>query len=158
MVDIRKEHIMEWRIDKQYNLEKKDIDDIFEIRTEVFVHEQNCSSPDKDYRDEDAYHMFLRNSVSDEIIVYLRILEKGAAYPEVSIGRLLVNKRYRRRGYAAQAMAKALEFIKYQLGEVNIRISAQEYLIEFYEKKGFVIISNVYLEENIPHVEMLKLG
>lgn len=149
---------MEWRIDRLCSLDEKDIEDIFDIRTKVFVEEQKCSAPDRDYKDEDAYHLFLKNSVSGEIIAYLRILDKGVVYPEVSIGRLLVNEKYRRRGYARQAVLKALDFIKYQLGETNVRISAQHYMAEFYIKEGFIISSSIYLEENIPHVEMLRLG
>ncbi|SHK11368.1 ElaA protein [Hathewaya proteolytica DSM 3090] len=147
---------MDWRIDKLSNLEKHDIDRIFEIRTKVFVEEQKCSSPDRDNKDDDAYHLFLMNYVSGEIIAYLRILERGVAYGEVSIGRLLVNPSYRRRGYAREAIHKAFDFIMYNLGESSIRISAQEHLVEFYESEGFRKTSSVYIEENIPHIEMLR--
>lgn len=150
--------MMQWKLGKLNELTEDEVKKIFHIRTEVFVVEQKCSDPDRDNRDDEAYHLFLidNDTDTDDIVAYLRILDKGVAYDEVSIGRFLVNKNYRRRGFAKEALKRAMDFIENDLKEIEIRISAQEYLKSFYENVGFKAVSDVYLEENIPHIEMIK--
>lgn len=89
------------------------------------------------------------------IIAYLRILEKGISYDEISIGRVLINKDYRGKGLARKLMLKAIEFIENNINEKEIKISAQAYLLDFYRSLGFNEVSEVYLEDNIPHIDML---
>lgn len=129
--------------------------EIFKIRNEVFVVEQNCVYQDCDDKDKDAYYLFIRDKQG--IIAYLRILGRGVSYPEVSIGRVLSNKKYRGQGFGQTIMVKAIEFINNTLNENEVRISAQEYAISFYETVGFKVVSESYLEDNIPHVEMLLI-
>jgi len=85
----------------------------------------------------------------------LRILEKGASYNEVSIGRVLVDSKHRGKGLAREMLLKAIDYIEEHLKEKEIRISAQEYLMDFYKSVGFIINSDGYLEDGIPHIEML---
>lgn len=144
---------MEWKIKKFEDLTLGEIYNILKVRCEVFVVEQQCSYQDCDGKDKNAYHLFLENN--GNIIAYLRILVKGVSYEEVSIGRFLVAKEYRKKGIAREMLVKGIKFIEESLNETSIRISGQEYLKDFYESHGFKIVSDIYLEDNIPHVEML---
>lgn len=143
---------MNWKIKKFQELNKDEIYEILKTRNEVFVIEQRCFYQECDGKDKNAYHLFAEEN--GKIIAYLRILEKGASYAEISIGRVLVSRDYRQKGLAKQMMLKAIEFIENELKEQSIRISAQEYLIDFYKSLGFEKVSDLYLEDGIPHLEM----
>ncbi|MBK5241716.1 GNAT family N-acetyltransferase [Clostridium sp.] len=144
---------MNWIIKKFNELSSDELYEILKLRSEVFVVEQECIYEDCDGKDKKSYHLFAEQN--GEILVYLRILEKGVSYNEISIGRVLANKRYRGRGFAKQMMIRAIEFIEHYLKENEIRISGQEYLLDFYTSFGFVKVSESYLEDDIPHIEML---
>ena len=88
------------------------------------------------------------------IVAYSRIVPKGIGYENISIGRVLVLNSHRRRGIAQKMMKVALEFIKNNLNENIVVLSAQEYVKEMYSSVGFKVISDVYDEVNIPHVKM----
>lgn len=144
---------MKWEIKKFEELKSEEMYEIFKIRNEVFVVEQQCIYQDCDNKDRNAYHLFaLKNG---RVAAYLRILDKGISYDEISIGRVIVGREYRGKGLAKEMMLKAIEFIESNLNETTIRISAQQYLLNFYKSLGFDQVSDVYLEDNIPHVEML---
>jgi ElaA protein len=144
---------MNYNIKKFSELENNELYQILELRCEVFVVEQNCAYNDVDNKDQDAYHLLLQDN--KKIVAGLRILKKGVSYDQISIGRVVVNKEYRGRGIAKDMMLKAIEFIENNLGEKEIKISAQAYLIDFYKSIGFVEVSKVYLEDDIPHIDML---
>ncbi|MCY6371687.1 GNAT family N-acetyltransferase [Clostridium ganghwense] len=144
---------MNWKIKKFKELSGEEMYEILKRRNEIFVVEQKCIYQDCDNKDKSAYHLFLDKN--GKIIAYLRILEKGVSYNEISIGRVLVDKDYRGKGLARQMLLKVIDFIKNNLDETIIRISAQEYLTRFYKSLGFEEVSDVYLEDNIPHIEML---
>lgn len=144
---------MNYNIKKFSELENNELYQILELRCEVFVVEQNCPYNDVDNKDQDAYHLLLQDN--KKIVAGLRILKKGVSYDQISIGRVVVNKEYRGRGIAKDMMLKAIEFIENNLGEKEIKISAQAYLIDFYKSIGFVEVSQVYLEDDIPHIDML---
>ncbi|MGH4122416.1 MAG: GNAT family N-acetyltransferase [Clostridium sp.] len=144
---------MKWEIKKFKELSGEEVYEILKLRSEVFVIEQQCIYEECDGKDKKSYHLFARED--GEILVYLRILEKGVTYNEISIGRVLTDKKYRGKGLAKQMMLRAIGFIENNLNEKTIRISAQEYLLNFYSSLGFVGVSDVYLEDDIPHVEML---
>jgi ElaA protein len=126
---------------------------ILKVRNEIFVVEQNCVYQDCDGKDQWAYHLYFEEN--GEIIAYLRILEKGISYDEISIGRVLVKENQRKKSLARKLMLKAIDFIESSLNETSIRISAQQYLVEFYKSLGFSAVSEMYLEDDIPHQEML---
>lgn len=126
---------------------------ILKVRTEVFIVEQNCPYPEVDGKDLQSYHLYKEEN--GEIIAYLRILARGVSYKELSIGRVLVKKEYRGRKLAQQMMEHALQFIQNELNETTVKIQAQEYLRKFYRSFGFEAISETYLEDNIPHIDML---
>lgn len=126
---------------------------ILKERTEVFVVEQNCPYPEVDGKDVQSLHLFKEEN--GMIIAYLRILPKGVSYEELSIGRVLVKKEYRGQKIAHQLMSEALHIIHHELMETTVKIQAQQYLRKFYESFGFEAISDMYLEDNIPHIDML---
>lgn len=144
---------MNWKIKRFEELTTTELYEILRVRAEVFVVEQNCVYQDLDMKDKKAFHLFCEEN--GEIAAYLRILEKGISYPEISIGRVLTRESYRRKGLSRGLMTKAISFVKEELKEPEIRISAQLYLKAFYESLGFAATSEIYLEDGIEHVEML---
>lgn len=132
------------------------IDEMYEIaksRFEVFVCEQEITDEqDFDDKDKVSYHVMLKDE--GRIIAYSRIVPKKVAYENISIGRVLVLKGYRRKGIAQKMMKSALEFIKNNLNENVVVLSAKEYAKEMYLSVGFKVVSDIYDEVNIPHVKM----
>lgn len=126
---------------------------ILKERTDVFVVEQHCPYPEVDGKDVQSYHLFKEEK--GEIIAYLRILPPGVSCIEVSIGRVLVKKEYRGQKLAKQILKESLRFITDELKEKTVKIQAQEYLRDFYRSFGFEVISETYLEDGIPHIDML---
>ena len=149
----RIEVIMEFKLKKFNELTVDELYKILRVRNEVFVVEQNCIYQDCDNKDYEAYHLFCENN--HEVIAYLRILNRGVSYGEVSIGRVLVKENYRHTGLSKEIMLKALKFIEENLKETEVRISAQVYIKRFYEGVGFKVVSEEYLEDDIPHVQMI---
>ena len=144
---------MNWNVKKFEELKCEEIYKILQIRNKIFIVEQKCAYQDCDGKDKKSYHLYLEDK--GEVISYSRILLRKVSYNEVSIGRVLVNKNYRGTGIARKMMIEAINFIEKNLGEKEIKIQAQCYLIHFYKSLGFKEISNEYLEDNIPHIDML---
>ncbi|WP_434799544.1 GNAT family N-acetyltransferase [Terrisporobacter vanillatitrophus] len=144
---------MNWKIKKFNELNVEEIYKILALRNEVFIVEQECPYLDCDDKDLNSYHLF--SEENGEIVAYLRILEKGVSYDEISIGRVAVKKSYRGKGISRKMMLKAIEFIENNLAEDAIKIQAQSYLLNFYSSLGFKAVSQEYLEDNIPHIDML---
>lgn len=144
---------MEFKIKQFSDLKKEELYKIIKTRIDIFVIEQNCPYQECDNKDQASWHLYY--PVEDEIAAYLRIIPAGISYKEPSIGRVLVKKEYRRDGLGLKMMKKAKSFIKNSLDENKIRISAQEYILNFYKDLGFKVISDRYLEDGIPHYEML---
>ncbi|WP_419750697.1 GNAT family N-acetyltransferase [Terrisporobacter petrolearius] len=144
---------MNWKIKKFNELNIEEIYKILALRNEIFIVEQECPYLDCDDKDLNSYHLFLREN--GEIVSYLRILEKGVSYDEISIGRVAVKKSYRGKGISRKMMLQAIEFIENNLTENTIKIQAQAYLLDFYSSLGFKAVSEEYLEDNIPHIDMI---
>ena len=147
---------VEWKIKRFEELTTTELYEILRVRAEVFVVEQTCIYQDLDEKDKRAYHLYCEES--GKVKAYLRILDRGISYPEISIGRVLTTENNRRKGLAREMMKNAIDFICKDLGENQIRISGQLYLQAFYESLGFQTVSEMYLEDDIPHVEMLYGG
>lgn len=145
---------MEWKIKRFDDLTIRELYSILELRNKVFVVEQECIYQDCDGKDLSSYHLFAIEN--NEVLAYLRILDKGISYDEISIGRVVVNKIHRGKDLGKKAMEKAIEYINDIYGKSKIRISAQVYIKDFYKSLGFEDVSNVYLEDDIPHIEMLR--
>lgn len=119
-------------------------------RIKVFVVEQNCPYQEVDDEDVLAYHVCLKKG--EKPIAYTRIINH---IEDVTFGRVLVVKDQRGKKLGETIVAKTIEVIKTKFPNKEIRISAQHYLVEFYQSFGFRAISEVYLEDNIPHIDML---
>lgn len=130
--------------------------EILKLRQEVFVVEQNAAYLDNDGLDYKAYHFWASLPHSLEVIAYCRLIPAGLKYPEISLGRVVVAPRFRRQQLAQNLVSKALFFQAQVLKNTANRISAQTYLIDWYTTWGFKIVSEQYLEDGLPHVEMLK--
>ena len=128
--------------------------DIIALRLKVFVVEQDCVYLDLDGKDKKSYHFFGRDGKGN-LVITARILPAGVAYKEVSIGRVCVDASIRGRKLGPTLMEQVLLFCREEFGLVAIRLSAQAHLENFYKKHGFISTGNTYLEDNIPHVEML---
>ena len=139
---------------RSYNdLTKRELFDIYFLRQEVFIVEQNCVYQDIDQKDHYSYHLM---AYDNEILVaYLRIVHPGISYDEPSIGRVLTKIGYRGRGISKSIMQSAIQKVRDVYKHSNIRISAQEYLIPFYTSLNFESVGEVYLEDDIPHIEMM---
>lgn len=144
---------MEFKIKTFDELSNKELYSILRLRSEIFVVEQNCVYQDMDNKDLKAFHLMAIDE--GQIVAYLRILNKGVSYKEISIGRVVVKKEYRRRKLGLEIINRAIDYIKNIMKENEIRISAQVYAKNLYKKAGFKEVSEEYLEDDIPHVEML---
>ncbi|MCI6023560.1 MAG: GNAT family N-acetyltransferase [Oscillospiraceae bacterium] len=140
---------------KHFNdLTTKELYEILRLRVDVFVVEQKCSYSEVDGKDLDAWHLWFEDE--DGIAGYLRLLAPGVSFKEASIGRVIAKKR--RCGIGSKLMQAGIEKMKEIYGDTDIRIEAQVYAREFYEKAGFVKVSEEFLDDGIPHIEMLRKG
>lgn len=128
---------------------------LLQLRIDIFVVEQNCPYPELDGKDLNAYHVLLYDE-DERLAGTARILAPGVSYKEVSIGRVAIAEKYRGNTYGHLIMESALNFIHEKFGDSAVKISAQEHLQHFYNQHGFETISETYLEDDIPHVAMLK--
>lgn len=127
---------------------------ILQLRSEVFVVEQNCVYQDIDGKDHKAIHVI--GEFEGEITAYCRIFDKGNYFDQASIGRVIVKENFRDRKWGHDLIKEAIGAIEKYYGESQITISAQLYLKKFYESHGFLQTSEEYLEDGIPHIEMKK--
>ncbi|MBM7554318.1 GNAT family N-acetyltransferase [Thalassobacillus pellis] len=145
---------MVWKQKHFHELDRKELYKILQIRVNIFVVEQNCPYPELDGYDEDAIHLWMEEG--DDIAAYCRLVPGGTKYELPSIGRVLVHKEYRGNGYARTLMEKALAVLEEQWKEKGIFLQGQEHLRGFYQSCGFQPVSDVYLDDGIPHVDMIK--
>ena len=134
-------------------LSKEKLYQIIRLRLEVFVLEQNCIYQDLDNKDQKAIHLV--GEEDGKVIAYTRLFKKGDYFENASIGRVIVKKESRKKDYGKKIMQKSIEELKNEHNEENIEISAQKYLIKFYDDLGFKKIGEEYLEDNIPHIKMV---
>ncbi len=124
---------------------------IVALRERVFVVEQNCPYLDADGVDPQCRHLWAEHE-SGAIHAYLRVVPAGVKFAEVSIGRVITAPEARGTGLGKMLMQRGLEIA----GAVPVRIGAQAHLEKFYTELGFVRTSDVYDEDGIPHIEMLR--
>ena len=144
---------LNWTYKHFTSLNTKELYTILSLRSEVFVVEQNCVYLDTDQKDLDAWH--LCGWQDDVLVAYVRILAPGVSYEEASIGRVLTNPAFRKNGYGVELMNVAIEKTLQQFNVQKIKIGAQLYLLNFYSNLGFIQTSEIYMEDGIPHIEML---
>lgn len=148
---------LNWQIKPYNDLNLNELYDIIALRLKVFVVEQDCVYQDLDGKDKKCYHVFCRDGKGN-IVCTARILHPGVSYPEVSIGRVVVDETVRKNGVGHELIKKCTAFINEEFGDVSISISAQKHLEGFYEQHGFKSVGNEYLEDGIPHLEMKYTG
>jgi len=135
-------------------LTTQELYDILQLRTEVFVVEQDCVYQDMDGKDQKALHVIgYKNS---RVVAYTRIFKSGDYFDYASIGRVVVSKQEREHKYGNDIMKASIEAIKNHYNETMIKISAQTYLKRFYNNLEFFEVGEEYLEDGIPHVAMIK--
>ncbi|GLI57158.1 acetyltransferase [Propionigenium maris DSM 9537] len=138
---------------KKFNeLTLEELYEIFRLRSEVFVVEQKCIYNDIDGKDMDSLHVMIKDS--GRIEAYLRVIKPGVSYEECSLGRVLVAKEARGKGLARRIVREGIDCITKGWNERKITIGAQEYLKEFYGSFGFKAVSDMYIEDGIPHLDM----
>lgn len=143
-----------WKIKNFKEISSEELYSILQARAEVFVVEQNCIYQDIDGTDDKAFHFW--SEKDGKILAYCRIFPPGIKYNEASIGRVLTTSAGRGKNIGRQMMQYAVEIIENQLNTSKIRISAQDYLLKFYSEFGFEDTGKKYLEDGIPHTEMLR--
>ena len=145
---------MEFLVKKFDDLSINELYAIFQLRSEVFVVEQDCVYQDLDFKDQKAVHVFgLKNN---KIIAYTRIFKPGDYFKEASIGRVVVKDTERKYGYGHDLIKASINAITTNFNTLEITISAQVYLKKFYETHGFLKVGEEYLEDGIPHIEMIR--
>lgn len=142
-----------WKIKTFEEFTVPELYNVLKARINVFVVEQNCPYPDLDDYDQKAVHIWAEQD--GEVLANCRIFDKGIKYPEASIGRVLTTEKARGKNLGKQLIAYAMETIEARFRTDEIRISAQDYLLKFYGEFGFEDTGKKYLEDDIPHTEML---
>ena len=135
-------------------LTTQQLHDLMRLRIDVFVVEQDCPYPEIDGRDLDATHIL--GTDNDEIVAYTRILPAGSVFPEVSFGRVVVAQSHRGKSLGHDLLKFTLATIEAEHGNIPVRISAQVYLVGYYQQYGFEIAGEEYLEDGLPHIDMLR--
>jgi len=148
--------MIQWQWDRFADLSAPQLYAVCAAREAVFVVEQSCPYQELDGLDLDAMHLI--GWSGSEVAAYLRVLGPGVRYAEPSIGRVLTSKPFRGTGVGRTLVEMSLEYIDRHHPGQGMRISAQAHLERFYGSFGFVTASERYLEDDIPHVEMLRPG
>lgn len=135
-------------------LTTQELYEILQLRSQVFVVEQDCVYQDLDGKDQKALHIL--GFKDEKVVAYTRIFKPGFYFDEASIGRVVVAENQRKYKYGYTIMEASIAAIKEAYNETTIKISAQCYLKKFYNNLGFTEIGVEYLEDGIPHIAMLK--
>jgi ElaA protein len=144
---------LHWTLKKFEELTPAELYAIMQLRNEVFVVEQNCVYQDADNKDQKSFHFMGWDNTT--LVAYTRIIPQGISYTEASIGRVVSSPKYRGTGAGRTLMQLSINNT-FKLFNCNaIKIGGQLYLKKFYESLGFVQCSDQYLEDNIPHIEMI---
>lgn len=128
--------------------------DLLQLRSEVFVVEQDCVYQDIDGKDQKALHVL--GYKNKTLVAYTRIFKPGDYFIEASIGRVVVKQIERQHKYGYDIMNASIKAIKTYYNRTEIKISAQVYLKRFYNNLEFKEIGEAYLEDGIPHIAMLR--
>ena len=144
-----------WIVEDFDNLNVSQWHKVLMLRADVFVVEQNCVYQDPDLKDPKAKHVLCFDKDSN-VIATARILDEGISYDTPSIGRVVVKENFRGTGISDQLMKKSINTILTFCKKKTIKISAQKHLTSFYERYGFKTSGSSYLEDDIPHILMIR--
>lgn len=142
---------MELVVKRFKELSAQELYEIYRLRVSVFIVEQKCYYQEVDDADQRAYHVWLKDE--DGIEAYLRVLDPGVVFPQAAIGRVIAVKR--RCGLGTRIVSEGLRVAREKLGAKEVCIEAQTYARKLYEALGFVQTSEEFLEDGIPHIQML---
>lgn len=149
--------VVRWHARRFHELDADTLYALLKLRSEVFVVEQQCVYLDPDGKDRhpEAVHLF---GIADDgaIAAYLRILPPGLSYPQVSFGRVLTAPAFRGRGLGDPMLHAALDEIAARWPGHDVQIGAQAHLQHYYGRHGFEPSSDPYLDDGIPHIDMLR--
>lgn len=144
----------EFKIKPFTALSTQELYEVVKLRIEVFIVEQNCVYQDIDGKDQKALHVLGYHE--GELVAYCRLFDAGYYFDNASIGRVIVAEKHRENKWGHDLMREAIAGVSTHFGKSQITISAQLYLQKFYESHGFVKTSEMYLEDDIPHIQMKR--
>ena len=144
---------LNWALKPFEELTTEELYTILQLRSEVFVVEQNCIYQDVDGKDLKSTHLMAWDGKN--LAAYTRLVPAGISFAEASIGRVITSPRYRGLGIGITLMEKSIAYTLNIYNTNKIRIGAQLYLKKFYENLGFVTEGEEFLEDGIPHIEMV---
>jgi len=146
--------MLTWKTMSFTDFTVKELYEVLQLRSEVFVVEQDCVYQDIDFKDQKALHVL--GYKSEKLVAYTRVFKPGDYFDEASIGRVVVHKNERKYGYGHDLLKESINVIETQFGTNTIHISAQTYLEKFYNTHEFVQAGEGYFEDGIPHIKMIK--
>lgn len=146
--------MLETQIKTFNELSTQELYDLLQLRSEIFVVEQDCVYQDLDGKDHKALHIL--GYKANKIVAYTRVFKPGDYFKESSIGRVVVKANERQHKYGYDIMNASIRAIKTYFNETTIRISAQVYLRKFYGNLEFKAVGEEYFEDGIVHINMIK--
>ena len=144
---------LNWVLKSFEELKTPELYAILQLRSEVFVVEQNCVYQDIDGKDNKSFHLMAFDG--DYLTAYCRLVRPGISFTEASIGRGISSPKYRGKGIGIELIERAIKHTLSVYQTEKIKIGAQLYLHKFYSSFGFIQTSEVYLEDDIEHIDML---
>jgi ElaA protein len=144
---------MEWICKKWEDLERNEIFDMYKLRTDIFVVEQDCAYPEVDDFDKQVMHLFAY--ADGQLAAYSRLCPPHTVYPEASLGRVLCNNAFRGQGLGRELVQRSLSLMQKDFPKEAIKAQAQQYLESFYQSFGFKTITKPYLDFGVAHVDMV---
>jgi ElaA protein len=150
--------MVSWQCSTFSELSNEELYAILKARQVVFIVEQNCAFLDADDVDQQCRHLMAWRGEPPHrvLLAYARVVPPGLKYVEPSIGRVVTTPEARGQGYGKELMRRATEKTESLYPGLAIRIGAQQYLERFYGRLGYQTVSKPYIEDGIPHVEMLR--
>jgi len=145
-----------WRFAHFDQLTPRQVHDLYRLRVEVFVLEQNCPFQDVDGADPSCWHLLGARSEGADLLAYCRLVPAGVKFAEPSIGRVITALSERRTGLGKVLMREAVARAEALWPGQAIRIGAQAHLERFYNEFGFEKASEPYMEDGIAHIEMVR--
>ena len=148
-----------WQFARFDDLPIRDWYTVSSTRIDVFVMEQNCPFQDNDGADFFSWHLLGWHAENNkrELAAYCRLVDPGVKFSEPSIGRVITARTFRGGGYGKLLMTEALARHDVLYPGLPNKIGAQHRLEKFYSELGFVTSSDIYIEDGIPHVEMVRV-
>ncbi|MBM3412453.1 MAG: GNAT family N-acetyltransferase [Bacteroidetes bacterium] len=145
-----------WSLLKFESLTSIDCYEILQLRSAIFVVEQQCVYLDMDNKDQQSWHLL--GKIDGQLAAYTRLLPAGLAFTHCSIGRVVTASTFRRAGLGKLLMAESIQCCEKLFGKGPIEIGAQLYLEKFYQSFGFNSVGEIYLEDGIEHIHMIRMA